>query len=62
MERIQSSKKKLDTFWAYIRKGMVGIEKWLANLFESLFMIAKKEKKRLGKNNIRASPKDILMS
>jgi hypothetical protein len=62
MEGIQIGKKKLNAFWEYIRNGMVGLREWIANLFESFFLTAKKEKKRLDKNTIRASPKAILSS
>jgi hypothetical protein len=31
-------------------------------LFETLFLTAKKDKRRVDKNTIRASPKDILKS
>ena len=60
MEGLQAAKKKLTVFWGYIRNGLVGLKQWMAELFESLFLTAKKEKKRVGKNTIRASPKDIL--
>jgi hypothetical protein len=41
---------------------MEGLSQWIANLFQGFFMTAKKEKKRLDKKTIRASPKTILNS
>jgi|GEM_PF-6531912 hypothetical protein len=35
---------RLNAFWEYIRNGLVGLKEWMANLFETLFLTAKKEK------------------
>ena len=62
MEGLQTNKKKLNAFWEYIRVDLDSLKEWLVALFELLFELAKKEKRKIANGKYRASPKTILNS
>lgn len=62
MEGIQNSKKKIGEFWQYIRKQVIQLKEWIAQIFKDFYRRAKKEKKKIADKQYKRTPKDIINS
>ncbi|MDJ1497934.1 hypothetical protein QNI19_33645, partial [Cytophagaceae bacterium DM2B3-1] len=52
--------KKLKGLWICLRNNLKGLKDWFTHVFEQLFHLAKKERRRVDCNGFRLSPKQIL--
>ncbi|MDJ1495231.1 IS4 family transposase [Cytophagaceae bacterium DM2B3-1] len=52
--------KKLKGLWICLRNDLKGLKDWFTHVFEQLFHLAKKERRRVDCNGFRLSPKQIL--
>ena len=60
MESIQTCKKKLNTFWELIRTNLKGLKQWITELFQLFREFARKERKKVAKDEYRKSPRDTM--